>query len=210
LRASRRVAHSGGRGLGGLGAGEFEAQRLGRVGEPAVVRDAQVEHSSALGEQVVHLLVAVQDGGRGGGLGLELAVDGAEERDQVAGARSGGHRALLVLAEPGEHELLVIGCTKFGVPEPVPECGSRPHSATGHRRPHSLASFLPASSCAISLRTAHRGEAETDFRPPAGMGRRPQGRPCPFPRVKDVPASHNRRAHRARRRAGPDGTRSPG
>jgi hypothetical protein len=44
------------------------------------------------------------------------------------------------------------------VPEPVPECGSRPHSATGHRPPHSLASFLPASSCAISLRTPHRGE----------------------------------------------------
>jgi hypothetical protein len=109
-----------------------------------------VEHSGALGEQVVHLLVAVQDGGRGGGLGLELAVDGAEERDQVAGARSGGHRALLVLAEPGEHELLVAvvlvfsdlgeqsglraagpGCVAFGGSRDVLERDLRGEQAAG-------------------------------------------------------------------------------
>ena len=52
LRAAGRITHPGERLAGVGGSGEFQAQGPGGIGEPAVVRGAQVEGAGAFGEQV--------------------------------------------------------------------------------------------------------------------------------------------------------------
>src|SRR6266542_4132476 len=90
------------------GAGEFEAQRTGGVGEPAVVRDAQVQGSRALGQQVEHVPAGALDfRSRRGVAGVELAVDAGEELDELAGAGASGQDAVLVVAELGEDQVQV-------------------------------------------------------------------------------------------------------
>ena len=65
LRAAGRVAHSGQRLAGGGGSGHLQAERPGRVGEPAVVRRGEVQYLGALAEQVQDVLVAGDDAGGG-------------------------------------------------------------------------------------------------------------------------------------------------
>ena len=78
LRAARGVAHPD-QGLAGAGgAREFQAQCPGGVGEPAVVRQAQVQRSGALAEQVEHPLVAGEHVRRGASVIGEVTVDGGK------------------------------------------------------------------------------------------------------------------------------------
>jgi hypothetical protein len=107
LRAARGVAHSGQRLVGGGGAGQPEAQRAGRVGEPAVVRGPEVQHVGASAEQVEDVLVAGDHVGGGRGVGGEVAVHVVEEFGEFTCAWAGGHHAVLVVAEFGQHELQV-------------------------------------------------------------------------------------------------------
>src|SRR5215472_15848897 len=58
LRSAGRVAHSDERLVAGLVAGELEAECPRRVGEPAVVRGAEVQHAGALGQEAADLPVA--------------------------------------------------------------------------------------------------------------------------------------------------------
>ncbi|MFC9625948.1 hypothetical protein ACFTXM_40330 [Streptomyces sp. NPDC056930] len=64
----------------------FQAQRLGGVDEPAVVRHPQVQDAGDLGEEGSHLLVAADDRGVLRGSAGQLSVDAGEEADQIAGA----------------------------------------------------------------------------------------------------------------------------
>jgi hypothetical protein len=61
LRAARRVTYPRQGPVGVWGAGEFEAERAGRVAEPAVVRGSQVQGAGAFGEQVEDFPVAGLD-----------------------------------------------------------------------------------------------------------------------------------------------------
>ena len=107
VRAAGRVAHPGQWPVGVRGAGEFQAERAGRVGEPAVVRGAEVQRLGALGEQVEHFTVAALGLRRRSAGERELAVDVGEELGEFAGTWSGGHDALLVVAELGPDQLQV-------------------------------------------------------------------------------------------------------
>lgn len=91
LRATGRVTQAGEGFVRGRGAGEFQAERAGRVDEPAVVRDAEVQRPGSFREQVAHVPVAVEDPGGGRGVGGEFGVDVGEQRGQVPGAGPGGH-----------------------------------------------------------------------------------------------------------------------
>jgi hypothetical protein len=107
LRSAGRVTHAGQGPVGVRGAGEFQTERSGRVGEPAVVRRPEVQGVGAFGQQVEHVAVAgLRFGGCGVG-GGELAVDVGEELGQFMGARPGGHDSLLVVAELGPDQVQV-------------------------------------------------------------------------------------------------------
>jgi hypothetical protein len=72
----------------GRSSGQFQAERLGGVTEPAVVRGGQVQNVGAFAEEVSHVLVAGHDvGGLCGGTGQ--VVDGGEELDELTRAGSG-------------------------------------------------------------------------------------------------------------------------
>src|ERR1700722_18659254 len=60
--------------VSGWGSGELEAERPGRVGEPAVVRGAEVQRPGALGHEVEGVPFAGLGLGRSGIAGGELAV----------------------------------------------------------------------------------------------------------------------------------------
>src|SRR5207344_2857947 len=79
LRAAGRVAHSDKGLIAGLVAGEPEAKCPGRVGEPAVVRGAEVQHAGALGEEAADLPVAALYFRCGGLCRIEPGVDAGEE-----------------------------------------------------------------------------------------------------------------------------------
>ena len=91
LRAAGGVTHADEGLVGGRVAGEPEAEGPGRVGEPAVVRGAEVQDAGALGEQAEDLPVAALDLRRGGLGGIELGVDVGEEVSSARGRR--GRRA---------------------------------------------------------------------------------------------------------------------
>jgi hypothetical protein len=91
----------------GRSSGELEAERPGRVGEPAVVRGAEVQGPGALGDEVEDIAVASLGLGRSGIGGGELAVDVGEELGEFACAGAGGHDALLVVAELGPDQVEV-------------------------------------------------------------------------------------------------------
>ena len=110
LWASCRVTHPDQRTVRGRGAGELQTQRSARVGEPAVVRGAQVQGPGAFGQQVEHVTVGVLDSHRAVfavACRTEVPVDVGEEVDKIPGAGSGGHDALLVVAEFGPEQVEV-------------------------------------------------------------------------------------------------------
>ena len=105
LRAAGGVTHPDQRPVAGGGAGQLEAECPGGVGEPAVVRRAEVEDLGAFGQQIEHIAVVALDLRRRGRRGGELLVDAGEELGQAAGARPGGQNALLVVSELLQDEL---------------------------------------------------------------------------------------------------------
>ena len=74
LRAARRVTHAGQWPVGGRGAGEFEAERPGGIGEPAVVRGAQVQGAGAFGQQVEDVAVVGWIFGAAGSVASRLSM----------------------------------------------------------------------------------------------------------------------------------------
>ena len=110
LRAACGVTHADHRSVRGRGAGEFQAERAGGVGEPAVVRGAEVQRLRAFGQQVEDVAVVALDLRCRSRFGVQVGVDGGEEVGQAAGAGAGGQDALLIVAELGQHELeFVVG-----------------------------------------------------------------------------------------------------
>ena len=107
LGAAGGVAHSGEGLVGGGGSGELEAEGAGGVGEPAVVRGAEVQGAGAPGQEAEDLAVAALDPGCPRIFGCGLPVDAGEELGKLAGAWPGGHDALLVVAELGPDQLKV-------------------------------------------------------------------------------------------------------
>lgn len=89
LWAAGRVVHPQQR-LGGVrGAGGFQAQRLARIGEPAVVADTEVQGLRHRLEDALDAPV-VDDGDRPGVVPLQGLVDGLEGADELAGAMAAG------------------------------------------------------------------------------------------------------------------------
>ena len=91
----------------GRGAGQLETERAGGVGEPAVVRGAQVQHLGAFGQQVEDVTLVALDLRRRSRFGVQFGVDAGEELGEAARTGSGGQDALLVVAELGEDEFEV-------------------------------------------------------------------------------------------------------
>jgi hypothetical protein len=108
LRAAGRVAHPQQR-LGGVrGAGDFQAQSLARIGEPAVVADTEVQGLRLRLEDALDAPV-VDDGDRPGVVPLQGLVDGFEGADEVAGALAAGQDAALVVLVGGDGQPQVFG-----------------------------------------------------------------------------------------------------
>ena len=99
LRAAGGVTQPGQRLVRVRGSGEPQAQRFGRVGEPAVVRGREVQGTGSFGQQVEDLAVAAHHGRAGGGRSGEAGVDAGEEVQQFPCAGAGWADALLVVAE---------------------------------------------------------------------------------------------------------------
>ncbi|MCX4906463.1 hypothetical protein [Streptomyces sp. NBC_00878] len=107
LRAAGGVTHPDERAVGGGGAGEFEAERAGRVGEPAVVRGTEMEGLGPLGQQVEHVAVTALGLRRRRCHRFELGVDAGEEFGQSPGSWPGWEDALLVVAELFQNQVEV-------------------------------------------------------------------------------------------------------
>ncbi|MFF4519800.1 hypothetical protein [Streptomyces mirabilis] len=75
LRAAGRVTHPHQGLVGVRGAGEFQAQRLARIGEPAVVSDAEVQGLRLCLEDALDTPV-VDDSDRPGVVPVQCLVDG--------------------------------------------------------------------------------------------------------------------------------------
>ena len=99
------VTHADHRAVRGRGAGEFQAERAGGVGEPAVVRGAEVQRLGAFGQQVEDVAVVALDLRCRSRFGVQVGVDGGEEVGKAAGAGAGGQDALLIVAELGPEQV---------------------------------------------------------------------------------------------------------
>ncbi|MFJ9613461.1 hypothetical protein [Streptomyces noursei] len=108
LRAAGRVAQPHQRLVGVRGAGEFQAQGLARIREPAVVTDAEVQGLRLRLEDTLDAPV-VNDGDRPGVVPLQDLVDGLEGGDEAAGALSAGQDAALVVLVGGDGQPQVFG-----------------------------------------------------------------------------------------------------
>ncbi|RCG15398.1 hypothetical protein DQ392_24820 [Streptomyces reniochalinae] len=108
MGAAGRVTHPHEGFVGVRGAGEFQAQSLARIKEPAGVADTEAQGLRLRFKDTLDAPV-VDDGDRPGVVPLQGLVDGLEGADEVAGTLPAGQDAALVVLVGGDGQPQMFG-----------------------------------------------------------------------------------------------------